>query len=758
MFLLGGGLLLVVVLARPGDRVSGPDRFEQLSQDALALLESGELEDAYNVAMGLLNRPDVRGVSRSRAYFVLGSYHCLKAPETTPAKQSAHYFRTVQYLKRARALGAGESYDGLLDLRSGLGWLRLGRADRAIPFLKAGAKGRSHRAGDAYTWLAQAYQESDPPRFEAALSAIAVVLSRIGPDDARRGTLLLRRAELLCEVGRYQDVQATVDGIAAGSEEAAVGHYWLARAMMGQGRLKDAAKRLSRLSQMGSLGPQWRCRAAYYEAKCHSLMESYRTALDAFRAVAVSYPGTEEALGADLERAEMLWRLKETNGAIDQYACALGQMDDPLRYSNRYVSLAALRGRLERCWRELFEAQQYDRAMRVADLYKKVALEGDGTLLKARSAGQWARELMRQSNKLPHDAAQAIRARARDLYLQAGREFRQLAQTRQSDRAYPDYLWHSAHNLLAAGAFEQVTEVLEQFEQADDRDPRYPQALVDWGTCLQEIGRAGEAVACYDKCLFMFPKNQAAFQARLQRAKCLIRMGRADDAEKALLASLESKELSPNALEWRESLFALGNLYYDTGRYEQAVNRLREAVGRYPDAKQTGLARYLVAESLRRWAEESEKALPKAKSNRARVLLMEQRDQRLTEALAVYRALVREMSGAEDAGRLDALGEASLRNSYFAVGDCRYKLGRHQEAIAAYQVAAGRYQDEPDSLGAYMQIHNCYRRLGQSDQARRVVEQARWVLRRIPESAFAERPNVMSRQQWRQWLDTARQM
>ena len=139
VFLLGIGLFVVSVLVKPESSAQRQERLETLAQGAVGAIDRRALDEAYDAALELLGQQDVSGRLRSQAYFVLGSYHCLQAPDAVPVKQPAQYFRAVQYLKQARALGGGESYEGLLDLRAGLSWLRLSRPDRAIPMLKAAA-------------------------------------------------------------------------------------------------------------------------------------------------------------------------------------------------------------------------------------------------------------------------------------------------------------------------------------------------------------------------------------------------------------------------------------------------------------------------------------------------------------------------------------------------------------------------------------------------------------------------------------------
>ena len=64
---LAGMVLLGVVFLCGGAEDDGQDWRDKLSEEALALLDAGELDEAYDAAMDLLDRPDVRGSARAGA-------------------------------------------------------------------------------------------------------------------------------------------------------------------------------------------------------------------------------------------------------------------------------------------------------------------------------------------------------------------------------------------------------------------------------------------------------------------------------------------------------------------------------------------------------------------------------------------------------------------------------------------------------------------------------------------------------------------
>jgi len=129
--------------------------------------------------------------------------------------------------------------------------------------------------------------------------------------------------------------------------------------------------------------------------------------------------------------------------------------------------------------------------------------------------------------------------------------------------------------------------------------------------------------------------------------------------------------------------------------------------------------------------------------------------EQLQAAVADYNALITRLSEQPDASRSPTEG-AILRNCYFGRADALFDMGSFDEAIQAYSAATNRYQHDPESLEAYVQIASCYRRLGRASEARGTLEQARIVLQRIRPDADFIRTTRLTRQDWGQLLEWLR--
>jgi hypothetical protein len=79
-----------------------------------------------------------------------------------------------------------------------------------------------------------------------------------------------------------------------------------------------------------------------------------------------------------------------------------------------------------------------------------------------------------------------------------------------------------------------------------------------------------------------------------------------------------------------------------------------------------------------------------------------------------------------------------------------FDLQQYEDAIQAYASATNRFQHEPESLEAYVQIANCHGKLNRAADARRTLEQAKLILNRIrPDADFL----ATTRYDRREWAD-----
>ncbi|HEY1685860.1 MAG TPA: tetratricopeptide repeat protein [Tepidisphaeraceae bacterium] len=346
-----------------------------------------------------------------------------------------------------------------------------------------------------------------------------------------------------------------------------------------------------------------------------------------------------------------------------------------------------------------------------------------------------------------------FRAKAGDAYLAYSR-----ALTLKDDAGYGDALWKAIDLYDQAGDIQRTISALETFVNERPDDALTPTALLRLGRAYQAGGQFDKAIDTFTRNQFRYPNTLAASKSAVPLAQSYIAKGPDNfpKAENVLRSVLENNPLlTPKAEEFKQALFELGQLYYRTGRYEEAVGRLQEWTERYPTNPQMAQVLFLMADSYRKSAlllDAQIAAAPATSTTQPAPDIAEEtaaHRSRLTKAKQFYDRLVDWYRDKTPDSDVDAL---QLKLAHFYRADCVYDLGDYAEAVKLYDEAAFRYQDDPSALAAYVQIVNAYVAMGKTQEAKAANERAKWLLRRMPPDAFSDNGLGMPRKYWDQWL------
>lgn len=344
------------------------------------------------------------------------------------------------------------------------------------------------------------------------------------------------------------------------------------------------------------------------------------------------------------------------------------------------------------------------------------------------------------------------RTHAGDAYVAYSRKL-----TVSDDRGYGDALWRGIDLYERAGNTLCVISALDMFASERPEDPLAPEALLRLGRAYQAAGLFDKAIAAFERNQLRYPKSLAASKSAVPLAQALTAKGPESyqRAEKVLLGVVENNPLvTPDAEEFRQALFELAQLYYRTDRYEESVARLEEFTQRYPSDDRMGQLLFLMADSYRKSAGSLDTRLAAAEPAAGPAALdvlaaaAAKRD-RLVKAKSLYDKIVERYRNAPPEQAIDKL---YVKLSYFYRADCLYDLGDYAEAIKLYGDAAFRYQDDPASLAAYVQIVNSNCALGRFEEAKTANQRARYLLERIPKEAFNNGTFSMPKDYYAQWL------
>lgn len=455
--------------------------------------------------------------------------------------------------------------------------------------------------------------------------------------------------------------------------------------------------------------------------------------------------------------SDLYRRDNNASQSLDVLRQAAETIAEPARFDNPYFGPEDLRDLFIDHWTFYQnKARDFDSALSIADLYRRFknmtgVPPGQPDEFYADSNVALGRLGLEESRR-SSDSEQAI---ARELaawahWREAGRAYRTVAQAREASDEYPGLLWESAVSLFEGHAYDEAIPMFETFLVAHVGGPRdFPARLYLTRSYMakQDYARARKVL---EESLRDQPSAVDRFRGRILLAQCYMEIARElpeDDkearalltgAEEILLANLngQNQELEPSATEWRDSLFVLGQVYFETGRHDAAIPRFTEYIRRYPNEAGARDAENYVGESYLASAAMLERRIQRAASEREKARLLGDRAGRLEQALTWFHRLADRLLDAADAGRLPAREELLLGNALFKVGRINMMLARRQEALEIFEDLAYRYQDRPECLAAYVEMSSAYQALGRPADAHSSLRQALWILDRMEQDAF----------------------
>jgi tetratricopeptide (TPR) repeat protein len=679
-----------------------------------------------------------------------------------------------RYLAQARDLGIPPDREGEGLFQLGRTLFLSGQIPASRPVFEQALEAAPRHRSDILWLLTEAYLSDANPLYEQALAWNDKYLADrvLRPADRRRG--LLQRARILLGLNQKDECLAALEEIPAEAKDQAEALVIKAGVIMATADEELAAEGLTLEQQheirkqydeaievlqtaqgRDTLSSQASRKAMFLTAVCLLRKEDFTKALEQFAYTSRSNPETPESLAADFEMGELLRKLGDHQEALSAYSRALAQVNDPNDYSNPWISGNDLQRRTVAAYDFYLEEQAFDSALALTESMHPLLPTPRVTELEAKCRALWGRNLLTTAQALESESLASQQAAGREQLRLAGDAYSRLAKLRIVTESYTDDLWESAQCYMEGHDYIHAVEVLQEYLNNGTRQ-RHPQALVDLGEAQLNLGRMDGALAAFEECIEFHPRDAAAYRARLVASQAHAEKGELEQAEALLDANLNG-HLAPGSIEWRDSLFTLGRLYHSQGRYEEAIQRLEEAVRRYPDCDQTLQAYYLLAECYRSSAAMLRKQVDSdlvesvKKTNLLRVY------DHLTKAGEYYAFVQQALNERQERQQLTEVERKTLRNCYFAVGATWFDLGDYENAIRAYTAASTRYQNSPEALEAYVQIARAYRRTSNPQEARATIRRGEEVLKRLQSQDDFLQATNFNAQQWAEllgWMKT----
>lgn len=729
---------------------------------AIAAVEAGRYDEAKQLVGQMQHRPATPKLLGG-ALLVLGAIKAHEADlETTPERARMVHEMAARYLQKAISLGLAGKRQSRAAFLLGRSLARAGRSAEAIPQLEEALADPAQPAAEIHALLVGALLEGPDSDVTRALSYNERVLADAAAPAAARERALTTGAAALLRLGRRDQARALLVQVPAGSAVAAEAHLLMGRLeideaqALAEGSAERAAKLEAAHAQLkevatldGEQGPLSR-QAALWLARRLELAGDAAAALTEYDRMAVIYAETPEGLTAMLAAADAHCRGGQFERALQGYRQVLGAIDAQMTFDNALMPQADVKRRLTTAYQQCVDEGRFGEALTLVELFEPVFGVAGCAELRAKTLQQWGKRRLAEAHPTNRPEDAAVRREGRKQLRAAGLAFENLARLRFASRQFSDDLWAAADCYFEGQSYTHAARLLEEYLHHEARRQN-AMALLKLGQARLAIGDCEAAIVAMEECIEMFPDDAAVHQARLECARAHGQLGRVDAAEQLLLVNLVSGTLRPASPEWRDSLFALGELLYESGRYDEAIAKLQEAVERYPDEESAVLARYTIARAHHDASDVSARRLQEAKTENERQAARAALNEQLTRAHESYQAVQRKITLRGNAGA-DELDRALLRNCYLMQGSVLFELRRFEEALQAYGNVIASYQNDPIALESFVQVANCWRRLNEPVKARVTLDQARMVLTGLPaETDFLATTNF-NRQQWESLL------
>jgi tetratricopeptide (TPR) repeat protein len=715
--------------------------------------------------------------------FVLGAIKTHDAENQSTAER-----RRIEYLVGSRYLNEAQTYGVPPDRKMEAAFL-LGKSlvessqfDHGIEnleeLLASGLPTGHPLVWEVHRLLANTCLLMPEPDLQQSLRHNDALLAKADLTDQQRAGVLLQRAECLARMNRFNEAHEAAAGVPPAANRAPevallqgkIALDEVAAALQRvatsdrQKILSDSkdkvAGALQQLQQAKSLDDdegQITRQASYHIARGMALQGDYTTATKQFARTRQLFGDTFEGLAAALAEADLRRQQGDFDGALLGYRHVLESFASESTYRSVVMPLDAMREGVMAGLKDFVRQKRFADALALLDNFTPMFSRTEQLEVRGDTLEQWGAALVGDASvNIPETAAQ--RNAGYRHWRAAGVAFEQLADLRFASKFYTGDLWHSAENYFRGHSFTRAVRLLDKYLEHEP-ELRNAQALLRLGQAHIALGQTPQGIAAFEECIEFNPLDSSTYQARIDCAKAYWNVGNTSRAEQLLQENITGTTLKPSSREWKDSLFELGMLQHDMGQYENSIGTLEQAIERYEHDPQRLLAQYLIGDSYRRWGQELLEPEAHVRTTSERDKNKEAAIERLETALEHFEAVQVSITLTTHDIHSDPMMGSMLRNCYMLEGTVLFDLAtqtgsaeRYKDAIVAFSNVSSLYPDEPFVLETFVQISNCWRRLGVSEKARGSIQQAQLALDRLPATADFASSTAFSRDEWRMLL------
>jgi tetratricopeptide (TPR) repeat protein len=699
---------------------------------------NGDVDRVVTLARTYLERTGADAPQSGEAHFLIGSA-LLRTARKANGKEADTCWRQVRdHLEEAAQLGVSPKDQPLLCFRLGLAGLQTGMDLHRVAQLLAGSIEESDEKVEGYRALAHAYLSLSPPDLGAALKANEELrqLPLLGEDIL--GPARVQAGDILLRLHRLADARKVLDKVSHTAPASLLAETRVLR-----------AKSYQEERNWAEAAPLWREVLAdrhspptepgpvlYQLGLCYRRLEQNADAARVWRECLQRGPtGTvssqEAAVAAALGLADVL--LAEADpAAVDLLERGVHNLRRPEDWKNSFLCLKKAQAIFEHGQAVYRDKGDFEHAVRVAELYERLAPPAQVALLLGQGAEGWAQALRQRGSQ--------EEARAIALFRRAGGAYARAADQAKTPREQSERLWLSAGAYLRAQDAERALPVLRRFLDLGQHPDFTGEAWYLLAEAQRWLKNAAAAEAAYNECVKYPGRFGHRARYRLSQIELQRHPPQVDRAVEILDQNIRALQRNPDAEALEKSLFALGGLLYRRHDYQTAQKLLEDAVTQFPNSPQVQRGRFELAECWRNLAAQLNETLGGSMSPEARQHYEKQQRDWLERAAKQYALLGTALSAPK------VLTPQEQVQALFSIAECRFNLGEYDAARQLYDQLAERFKGRAEQLNALGGSVRCYAAQNQAEKLAQRLQEIRLVLKEADEE---------TRHRWEEWLKLA---
>lgn len=759
VFLVGVIALGLVLFLRQSDGHRSPRHLNyELAQIRRHLAkQSYNPDDLILQTETLLEQPDDLGNRLGDTHYLLGSALVRKGDQGDPAQAVANYKLALPHLELAQKIGINPRDNGSLAFR--LAKVRFHTGGDPQEIANTLAANIEHiedfeKAGGC-NLITEAYLRLPNPDYRSALIANERLRKDIAlVPEAMLAPARVRGGELLLELGRNEDARKTLEHVSSAFPDSYKrARQLIARTYQNDDNWAEAARFYEQSLSTLMAGDEERPRVLYDLGQCYRKLDRQADAIRLWQECSntVKQP---YATAATFHLAEIKLASTQLEEAFILLGRLVADIKKPSDWNHSLVKSQKVVDAFEEALKRCRQANQFELALRALDSYEHMGVPTRTPLLRAEINSDWAQAILKEARQHSDETIRHQKLdRAKDLfragaaaYIQTANLLNQPAQ--QNEKA--DRLWDAIRCYREGSDHPHLLECMRTFFVVNTRDERSSEGWYLLGETHRQENSLVEAEKAFQDCVKLAVKTRFYFLANYQLALRSMENNRLDEAEAMLESNLTMLRNQPDLEAQEKTLFTLGEIYFRKRNYGLVVRRLQEALLK-EEFRQNPMvlrAHFYLAESYYQLAI-IENANSQQEGNKSKPETLEHFHQQyrswMEKAAQEFADLAWMLDHTPNPG--NQLTDAEKINIAFKAADCRFMLGKYDEALKSYQSLASRYHDQIEGLTALGGTVRCLSALHMDDEVSKRLAEMEKALNLINDPQLHE--------QWMEWMRRA---